>query len=123
MKQYHNVFVYGSLKRGYRLHTALAGSSFVSEVKTPPDYRLYSLGSFPALVATDKGKGNIVHGELFRITTDNLNYLDIVEGVKRGMYRRHNLKVIDKDGDEHEAVTYVWRLGVGNCRLIPGGIW
>ena len=46
--------VYGTLKSGFRFHSALKDSKFLGEFVTKPEYTMYSLsgGSFPAIVQT-----------------------------------------------------------------------
>ena len=57
-----NVFVYGSLKRGFRNHHFLATSRFIGTGTTDRDFDLLDLGYFPAMV---KGGGFAIRGELF----------------------------------------------------------
>lgn len=71
------LFVYGSLKRGFRHHSELEGARFLAEVRTIPGYTLVSLGSYPALIVS--GSDHVV-GELYRVTNEHLLRLDVFEG-------------------------------------------
>jgi gamma-glutamylaminecyclotransferase len=71
------LFVYGSLKRGFRHHSELAGADFLAEARTVPGYTLISLGPYPALIVSGS---DLVVGELYRVTQSHLHRLDIFEG-------------------------------------------
>ncbi len=63
------LFVYGSLKRGFRHHSELEGAHFLAEVRTICGYTLVSLGAYPALIVS--GSDHVV-GELYRVTRGHL---------------------------------------------------
>jgi gamma-glutamylaminecyclotransferase len=71
------LFVYGSLKRGFRHHSELEGAQFLTEARTIPGYTLVSLGPYPALIVS--GRDHVV-GELYRVTAEHLLRLDVFEG-------------------------------------------
>jgi gamma-glutamylcyclotransferase (GGCT)/AIG2-like uncharacterized protein YtfP len=82
----HRVFVYGTLKRGFRNHRFLEGSSFAGEAYTLTPYRMLD-GRFPVL--RDNGPDlQRVSGELFEIDDRTLAKLDDLESVGTGMYNR-----------------------------------
>lgn len=85
------IFVYGTLKRGHRLHGHLAGSSFIGDGVTQPLYRLFRIGWFPGLVEHDAGL--CVHGELWDATKATLDVLDEVEGVSEGLFERRPVQL------------------------------
>lgn len=82
-----NVFVYGSLKKGYALHGYLMHQKFLGECQTAQLYRLFDCGSYPALVRV-AANGLSVKGELFCVDPDCLAQLDIVECVSDQLYER-----------------------------------
>ncbi len=45
-------------------------------------------------------------GVLYDVPPDEIEKLDIVEGVPTGIYYRETVTVIDEDGKEHQAETY-----------------
>jgi len=71
------LFVYGSLKRGFLHHSELEGAHFQAEVRTIRGYTLVSLGAYPALIVS--GSDHVV-GELYRVTREHLLRLDVFEG-------------------------------------------
>jgi gamma-glutamylcyclotransferase (GGCT)/AIG2-like uncharacterized protein YtfP len=71
----HFLFVYGTLKTGFRNNSVLEGI-FVSTAKTFPYYKMYDYGEFPVL-KKDKF-GVAIKGELWLVR--NLDALDRFEG-------------------------------------------
>jgi gamma-glutamylcyclotransferase (GGCT)/AIG2-like uncharacterized protein YtfP len=72
--------VYGTLKRGCKNNSLLAGQEFISEARTLPRYRLYDTGEHPCLVE-DKNQGVSVQGEIWRIDETTRLQLDRFEEV------------------------------------------
>lgn len=50
--------------------------------------------------------GKKVQGVLYNVPLDEIEKLDIVEGVPTGIYYRQTVTVVDEDGNEHRAETY-----------------
>jgi gamma-glutamylcyclotransferase (GGCT)/AIG2-like uncharacterized protein YtfP len=71
------VAVYGSLRKGFHNHYLLEGSKYIGSCITSPDYKMYSLGSFPAVVAGDSP----ILIELYEVSSETLTALDRLEGV------------------------------------------
>ena len=71
------IFVYGSLKRGKQRHGFLEKQVFIKEIVTKPIYRLYNLGSFPAMVEDENGI--TIKGELWDVDEKCLEFLDFIE--------------------------------------------
>lgn len=61
------LFVNGTLMRGLALHDNLAGATFVSEARTAPIYRLYSIADrHPGMFEVGEG-GVAVAGEIYLV--------------------------------------------------------
>lgn len=86
-----NIFVYGTLMRGDCRHGVLAGQTFLGEAKTDPRYRMYDVGTYPALV--ESAGGLAIEGELWSVDDACLARLDEVEGVPEGLYARRPIKL------------------------------
>lgn len=84
------VLVYGSLKRGFHNHPLLEHARFLGPASTPGQYRLYSLGDYPAAVEAPRG-GYALHGELYQVDSDTLARLDRLEGHPE-YFRRKQVK-------------------------------
>ena len=105
------IFVYGTLKRGCCRNDVLMGD-FVSEVITMPNYKMYDVGGFPALV--EDPNGIAIHGELWDVGDMMLSILDMIEGVARGLYKRC---IVNLSNNE-KAIAYLWQLpvnGLSEC--------
>ena len=105
-----NVFVYGTLRDGGRLHRYMQGATFVGKARVEGE--LFSLGSFPG--AEFGSSQTWVEGEIYRVTPEILSRLDDLEGfhpdrTELSMYVRRK-------------VTPVLVLGKG--RTVPGkDVW
>jgi gamma-glutamylcyclotransferase (GGCT)/AIG2-like uncharacterized protein YtfP len=86
-----NIFVYGTLMRGDCRHGALDGQKFLGEAKTVSRYRMYDVGTYPALVKSPGGLE--IEGELWSVDDSCLARLDDVEGVPEGLYTRRPIRL------------------------------
>jgi gamma-glutamylcyclotransferase (GGCT)/AIG2-like uncharacterized protein YtfP len=107
------LFVYGTLKRGYRSHGRLADSPFLGVAWTQPRYRLYKCGAYPGLVAATDGES--VGGELYRVSSEVIAALDEFEN----NYRRIPIDVI---GPVAEVWGYIY-LGDVSVLSPCGPVW
>lgn len=83
----HFIFVYGSLKKGESNHGLMQGQRFLANVQTLPQYRLYALDHYPAMIEDAVG-GRSIEGELWEVEEARMPALDRLEGVSQGLYRR-----------------------------------
>jgi gamma-glutamylcyclotransferase (GGCT)/AIG2-like uncharacterized protein YtfP len=90
-----NIFVYGSLKRGFRNHHFLATSRFIGTGTTRPDFDLLDLGYFPAAI---KPGTFAIQGELFGVDRHTLQNLDRLEGNGTFYQREQNAVILDGVG-------------------------
>lgn len=60
----HNVFVYGTVIRGFGNHRLMNGASFLGHGTA--EGTMYSLGAFPAVVRADR-PGSSVSGEVYSV--------------------------------------------------------
>jgi len=100
-----NLFVYGTLKEGYPLHRILGRQEFLGVYKTAPVFKLVTLGAFPAMLPAKAGIE--VSGEVYKVDEDTLAYIDILENVRQGLYRRLYIEVHDQLGTTIKAWAYV----------------
>ena len=108
----HRLFVYGTLRRGLRLHHHLArlGASFEMQAKVAG--QLFDLGRYPG-ARPAPGTGKWVLGELFllRHAENDLKHLDRVEDInpaapERSEFVRALAEVILPDGARESAWIY-----------------
>jgi gamma-glutamylaminecyclotransferase len=72
----HRVFVYGTLKSGFRNHYLLKGCEFVGSAATVPIYRMIENG-FPVIIPDPEGKP--LAGEIYTVDDEALARLDQLE--------------------------------------------
>lgn len=110
------VFVYGSLKRGFRHHDQMAGARFLREARTAPRYTLVLAGDYPALV--DDGV-TAVAGEVFAVDDRHLAALDAFEEVP-DLYVRAPL---DLEGGERVFAYFLPAERARDLAVIADGTW
>lgn len=93
------VFVYGTLKSGYKNNYILEGANYVAKAITSDAYVLLNLGAFPAIV----DPSNVdyppcrVSGELYEVDPLTLERLDYLE--REGeLYERRKIHVASPEG-------------------------
>ncbi len=109
-----NLFVYGSLMRNSRKgNTYLGGADFIGDFVLP-GYALYDLDYYPGIVEDENEK---VKGELYSVTQEMLDAIDVYEG-EGSLYRRLKVLVHDEENNEKETFTYVYNRSVSGKRKI-----
>lgn len=110
-----NLFVYGTLKRGFCRDRFLDDQRFVKVAQAKPLYRLYdAFGSYPALV--EESDGVSVAGEVWEVDEECLRVLDQVEGVSQELYERRAIELID--WNDEDVLTYFYlqsTQGMADC--------
>ena len=75
------VFVYGSLKRGFYNHRRyLSQAEFLGKAVSLDRYHMFSCGGAYPYLCSDGEHGLPVMGEVYRVTSDQFNMLDALEG-------------------------------------------
>jgi gamma-glutamylcyclotransferase (GGCT)/AIG2-like uncharacterized protein YtfP len=109
----HTVFVYGTLKRGGALDHVLSGDTYMGEAFVAG--RLFNLGAFPGLKQGFTLPGDLVLGEVYQVSDETLQRLDIVEGVSHGFYARR--PVIAYMSERRDAPSHLKIVG------FPHTVW
>eukprot|EP00916_Digyalum_oweni_P008143 GHVL01013642.1.p1 GENE.GHVL01013642.1~~GHVL01013642.1.p1 ORF type:complete len:140 (-),score=18.93 GHVL01013642.1:32-451(-) len=108
-KDYETVFVYGTLKTGFRNHSYMEkdGIQYLTQVKTKEKVPLFMdpQERFRPCLVDCPGIGHHVTGELYKVSTNEIESLDKFERVPNH-YLRKKLVVRDDSGVEYEANTY-----------------
>lgn len=100
----NHVFVYGTLKKGFRAYSLLKGSYFLGKGLTEPGYSMVSLG-FP-MVLPSKDNGHRVQGEVYSVTDLTMGQLDRYEGYPN-LYTRDMVDIELNSGHKVSAWMYV----------------
>ena len=109
------VFVYGSLKRGFRHASVVEHARHLGRASAEP-YVLVRYGDYPAMVRAGHG---VVFGELVLVDEELLLRLDAFEECPE-LYQRAQIRLTDG----REAFAYVIAPErARHCPLIASGIW
>lgn len=111
------VFVYGTLKKGFRLHSTIQSAGLVGYSRIR-GYMLDTGFRYPALVLAEHGSW--IQGEVYNCTEKLLQTLDYIEGVPINYTR-----VAIYTNNLGPVWVYVWPLERlnGHCKVVPSGIW
>ena len=118
------LFVYGTLRKGFRLHKYLADKSRFIGTGMMQGI-LYDLGDYPGVMPSGEGE---VLGEVYELEDSliQLEELDDIEGFypdqnETSMFIRSLTDVKLTDGNIVQAWVYVLPSKPANARQIPGG--
>ena len=93
-----NIFVYGSLKRGFSNHGLLVEQRFLATGHTQPRFKLYDLGNFPGMIEAAEG-GRSIEGEIWQVDSSCLAQLEILEDTAHGLYARAPIHLLPPHAD------------------------
>lgn len=114
------IFVYGTLKRGYRSNHCLAGQRFLGEARTAPGYTLYSMGDYPGMVRSTDASHDVI-GEVWEVDAVCLGKLNELEGLSEGLYERALIKLVPPF-DDQPVESYLFLRSVAG-RPVLGSVW
>jgi gamma-glutamylaminecyclotransferase len=97
-----DVFVYGTLKRGFENNGIMTGATYQSPATTVPGYELHGLMLYPIMVPSTQSR--VVHGEVWHVPLQILKRIDNFEGVNAGLFVRS--KVHLQGGGVADAYMY-----------------
>ena len=109
------VFVYGSLKKGFRNHSYfLEENKLLGSHITAPKFTMVSLGGFPGVL---KGGETPISGEIYEINEGDLQRLDRLEGHPT-FYCREQISTPYGD-----SWIYFLQGRHGDTNKVESGIW
>ena len=111
-----HVFVYGTLRRGGSNSFRMDGAEFVGAATVRG--KLYPISWYPGLVLDEAA--DLVKGEVFRVSAEQLAALDAFEGPE---YRRVRTEAITASGERLSAWIWEWAMPVDGGEPIAGGDW
>lgn len=99
-----NIFVHGTLKRGFYNHALLENSEFFCEATTRDKYPMLNNEEYFPYLINEKGICHNIKGEVFKVNEETFSKLDILEGYP-DFYTRETIKVISY-GISISAIAY-----------------
>lgn len=104
MRDSHRVFVYGTLRRGFRHHSLLRNARFLGAGRTKEHYALHADG-LPYVIREEPVSP--IRGEVYSVSGKTLEALDRLEG-HPFFYRRESVDVLADDGRSVRAWVYFY---------------
>lgn len=103
----HLVFVYGTLLKGQGNGRMLEDSELIGVGQTEKHFTMHCNGAFPAITEEESYH---VQGEVYQVTEDTLEHLDMLEGYRLGrvnnLYERKLITVQLESGRRVNAWVY-----------------
>ncbi|WP_297212069.1 MULTISPECIES: gamma-glutamylcyclotransferase family protein [Thermodesulfovibrio] len=112
------LFVYGTLRKGQKRHKLIESCRFLGFGRVC-GFDMYDFGAYPGVVA---GKG-IIYGEVYEVSNAFIDWLDYIEGLRLGLFRKTFCEVELEQGDRINAHVYVYSFPINNAKLIKDGDW
>lgn len=110
----HNVFVYGTLKKGHHNNALLNSSTFLGNAETEAEFSMYCNGGYPGVVM---GGFDSIKGEVYEINDKIFSRLDSLEGYPN-LYNR-----IEISTTYGVAWLYIYNRPITNMGYIENGHW
>ena len=113
-----NIFVYGTLKKGYHNHRLLEGCELISDNFIVSGFKLFESG-IPFMKRSNNS--DMVLGEVYSVDDKTLSRLDSLEG-HPNWYRREIVHTPFKDlSDDLQVIVegYVYQKDLQNCPESP----
>lgn len=102
-------FSFGSFLDSETLRKHASSAKFVARATLPDhevQFNFLSKTYSGGVTGVEPAPGKKALGIIYDVTSEEMEKLDIVEGVPTGIYYRETVTVVDEDGNEHRAETY-----------------
>ena len=118
---YTDIFVYGTLRKGFHNHSLLSNSEYLGNAKTVCKYVMFSRG-IPFV--SRAVKMTQITGEIYRVSDAVLRSVDSLESFypespDQSWYDRQEIELITNEGAQQRAFIYFNENETG--RIIPSG--
>lgn len=113
----NNVFVYGTLKKGYGNHERIL-NGLIGYKATAPDIALHDGPGFPFAV---RNADAVAIGELYIVDDNQLNAMDALEG-HPGWYKRELTHIILENHERCDGWVYL-NPEAHDYPIISDGLW
>lgn len=114
LQDYQYIFVYGTLKKGCSNHIHMKHYPYIARAWTRlSKFVMIKEGNVPAVFfdPSDDGKG--IQGEVYRVPSSDVKYLDQFEQNTK-LYKRRKVFVTTEDGEDLKGWMYFGMHGVFN---------
>jgi gamma-glutamylaminecyclotransferase len=105
------LFVYGSLKKGFRNESVLKDADFITDnCVTCDEFEMYPCRdyTFPYLFKTNRDVSKNIKGELYEVDSNFLDVeLDNFEGVFAGLFQRETISINLRNNEKLRVQAYI----------------
>jgi gamma-glutamylcyclotransferase (GGCT)/AIG2-like uncharacterized protein YtfP len=131
----HQVFVYGTLRKGDSRFGILAECECIAEEAHLLGFKMLHLGGFPGIVPSENGAEDQVRGEIYEVDDALLAQLDRIEGYQKddpesSLYLRQEVTPSFAEGEgEFQYFPNTWTYILNedgwshSTRVIASGDW
>ncbi len=116
----HLLFVYGTLKQGFRNHDVLQGARLLAPEASIEGLRMYQARSYP--YAAPANRAWRIFGEIYAVSDEVLDDLDILEGHPEH-YQRKRRTAVCADGRRIAVWVYIASVRGKTYPVISSGRW
>ena len=102
-------FSYGSFLDPETLRKHCPSARFVTRAVLPNfevRFNFMSKTYGGGVTGVELAPGKAARGVVYDVSPEEIEMLDIVEGIPTGIYYRQTVTVVDEDGNHHQAETY-----------------
>ena len=122
----NKIFVYGTLKKHHPNFKIISSGVFCGVGRLPKsnNFRMVSMGSFPALIQAGNNTPQEINGEIWDVDDDVFKNVDYLEGYPT-FYNRDKYIILDSKDNEHTCWTYFLPEDKHTDQLknVQGGLW
>jgi gamma-glutamylcyclotransferase (GGCT)/AIG2-like uncharacterized protein YtfP len=102
-------YAYGSNISTRYLHDYCPSATFVMKADLPNyrvDFLRYSTDMQGGISSITEAPGHLVHGVIYEVSKEDVDELDILEDIPKGLYKRETYLVLGEETQWHEADLY-----------------
>jgi len=122
----NKIFVYGTLKQHQPNFALIKNGIFCGVGRLPKsnNFRMVSMGSFPALIEVGNNTPQEINGEIWDVDDESFKNVDYLEGYPT-FYAREQFTILDSAGREHTCWTYFIpdELATRELKSVDNGTW
>ena len=122
----NKIFVYGTLKQHQPNFAIIKNGVFCGVGRLPKsnNFRMVSMGSFPALIEAGNNTPQEINGEIWDVDDESFKNVDYLEGYPT-FYAREQFNILDSADREHTCWTYFIpdELSTKELTSVDNGTW
>ena len=122
----NKIFVYGTLKKHQPNFAIIKSGVFCGVGRLPKsnNFRMVSMGSFPALIQAGNNTPQEINGEIWDVDDESFKNVDYLEGYP-SFYEREQFTILDSADREHTCWAYFIpdELSTKELTSVDNGTW